>query len=71
VLAGIVSYGDLACDGDPPGVYTRIASPAIRSYLTQASPVSCAAQHSPPTVGGTVAVGETITCGAGSWSAAA
>jgi hypothetical protein len=67
VLAGIVSYGDLACDGDPPGVYTRIASPAIRSYLTQASPVSAPRNTSPPTVGGTVAVGQTISCGSGSW----
>jgi hypothetical protein len=68
VLAGIVSYGDLSCDGEPPGVYTRIASPAIRSYLTQASPISAPRNASPPTVGGTVAVGQTITCGAGSWT---
>jgi hypothetical protein len=68
VLAGIVSYGDLACDGSPPGVYTRIASPAIRSYLTQPSPVSAPRNTSAPAVGGTVAVGETITCGAGSWA---
>ena len=61
VLAGIVSYGDLACDGEPPGVYTRIASPAIRSYLTQGSPVSAPRNGSPPTVGGTVAVGQTVT----------
>jgi hypothetical protein len=68
VLAGIVSYGDLSCDGSPPGVYTRIASPAIRSYLTQASPVGAPRNASPPTVGGTAAVGETLACGAGSWA---
>ena len=35
LLAGIVSYGNLDCDGSPPGVYTRVASPAILSYITQ------------------------------------
>jgi secreted trypsin-like serine protease len=68
VLAGIVSYGDLACDGEPPGVYTRVASPDIRSYLTQANPMSAPRNASPPTVGGTVAVGQTVTCEPGSWS---
>jgi secreted trypsin-like serine protease len=68
VLAGIVSYGDLSCDGEPPGVYTRIASPAIRSYLTLGSPPDAPRNTSPPTVGGTVAVGQTITCGAGTWT---
>ncbi len=68
VLAGIVSYGDLDCDGSPPGVYTRVASPAIHSYLTQPNPISAPRNASPPTVGGTAAVGETITCGAGSWA---
>ena len=68
LLAGIVSYGNLDCDGSPPGVYTRVASPAILSYLTQPNPISAPRNASPPTVGGTAAVGETITCGAGSWS---
>ncbi|HEX6619274.1 MAG TPA: serine protease [Solirubrobacteraceae bacterium] len=68
VLAGIVSYGDLACDGSPPGVYTRVASTAIHRYLSQGSPTSAPRNTSAPAVGGTIAVGQTITCGAGSWS---
>jgi secreted trypsin-like serine protease len=67
-LAGIVSYGDLSCDGSPPGVYTRVASSAIHSYIAKDFPTSAPRNVSPPTVGGTVAVGQTITCGAGSWS---
>jgi secreted trypsin-like serine protease len=66
-LAGIVSYGNLECDGSPPGVYTRVASPAIQNYISQANPVSAPRNASPPTVGGTVAVGQTITCDPGSW----
>jgi trypsin len=67
LLAGIVSYGNLDCDGSPPGVYTRVASPAVQNYISQASPVSAPRNASPPTLDGTVAVGQTVTCGAGSW----
>jgi secreted trypsin-like serine protease len=66
-LVGIVSYGDLACDGSPPGVYTRVASSAIQSYLTQGNPVSAPRNTSPPVVGGAIEAGQTITCEAGSW----
>jgi secreted trypsin-like serine protease len=66
-LAGIVSYGDLSCDGSPPGVYTRVAAPAIRSYISQVTPIPSPRNTAPPTLGGTVAVGQTVTCGAGSW----
>jgi hypothetical protein len=66
-LAGIVSYGDLACDGSPPGVYTRVASSAIQSYLTQQNPVSAPRNTSPPAVGGAIEVGQTIACDPGSW----
>jgi secreted trypsin-like serine protease len=66
-LAGIVSYGNLECDGSPPGVYTRVASPAVQNYISQVNPVSAPRNASPPTIDGTIAVGQTITCGAGSW----
>ena len=46
-LAGIVSYGDLDCDGSPPGVYTRVASPAIQDYISQDDPGQRAAQREP------------------------
>jgi len=62
-----VSYGDLSCDGSPPGVYTRVASSAIRSYLTQANPVTAPRNTSPPAVGGVIGVGQTVTCEPGSW----
>jgi trypsin len=67
-LAGIVSYGDLSCDGSPPGVYTRVASSAIRNYISQVNPIPSPRNTAAPTLGGTVAVGETITCGAGTWT---
>jgi secreted trypsin-like serine protease len=67
LLAGIVSYGNLDCDGSPAGVYTRVASPAIQNYISQATPVSAPRNTAAPTLGGTIAVGQTITCGAGSW----
>ena len=67
---GIVSYGDLACNGSPPGVYTRVASSAIQSYLSQANPVSAPRNTSPPVVDGTLAVGQTITCAPGGWDGA-
>jgi trypsin len=66
-LAGIVSYGDPACDGSPPGVYTRVASSAIHRYISEPQPVASPRNTAAPAVAGTVAVGETITCGAGSW----
>ena len=69
-LAGIVSYGDLACNGSPPGVYTRVGSSAIKSYLSQANPVSAPRNTSPPVVDGTLAVGQTITCAPGGWDGA-
>jgi trypsin len=66
-LAGIVSYGNLECDGNPPGVYTRVASSAIQSYLTQENPVSAPRNTSLPAVGGAIEVGQTIACNPGSW----
>ena len=62
-----MSYGDLDCDGSPPGVYTRVASPAIQDYIGQDTPVSTPRNVSLPTVDGTAEVGQTITCGGGSW----
>ena len=47
-LAGIVSYGRPRVRRHPPGVYTRVASPAIQSYLSQANPVSAPRNTSPP-----------------------
>jgi secreted trypsin-like serine protease len=67
-LVGIVSYGDVACDGEPPGVYTRVVSNAVRNYLSQASPVSAPRNTSPPSVSGTAAVGQTIACNSGTWT---
>jgi Trypsin len=66
-LAGIVSYGDLSCDGSPPGVYTRVAAPAVRAYITDPFPVPAPRNTVAPTVGGTVEVGQTVTCASGSW----
>nr|XP_049461070.1 trypsin 3A1-like [Anopheles coluzzii] len=34
-LVGIVSWGSAACGSEYPGVYTRMASPSIQSFLAQ------------------------------------
>jgi Trypsin len=72
VLAGIVSSGSPydCADPDLPGLYTEIASPAVRSFLTLANPPPAPVNQSVPTLSGGATIGQQLTCSPGAWSGA-
>jgi hypothetical protein len=68
-LVGIVSWGAYGCaDADFPGVYTEIAAPSVRSFVTQANPPPAPANTSAPTLSGAAAVGGQLNCSPGAWT---
>jgi hypothetical protein len=68
-LVGIVSWGAYGCaDADFPGVYTEIAAPSVRSFVTQANPPPAPANQSAPTLSGAPAVGQQLVCSPGAWT---
>jgi hypothetical protein len=66
-LVGIVSSGGDCADPSAPGIYTEVASPVIRSFLTGPRPLT----GHPPAVTGPLNVGSTVTCDPGQWDQAA
>jgi hypothetical protein len=69
-LVGIVSWGSpYGCaDEDFPGVYTEIASPAIRSFVTLANPPPAPTNQLAPTLSGAATVGSQLNCSPGAWT---
>lgn len=66
-LVGIVSTGSLTC-GASPGVYTEVASPPVRSFLTTALPQPAPRVRADPAIGGTATVGSGLLCAPGRFS---
>jgi hypothetical protein len=69
-LVGIVSSGPEQGCGRPdlPGIYTEVAAPSIRAFLLQPDPPAAPANISAPTLTGTAAIGEQLTCSPGEWT---
>jgi hypothetical protein len=68
-LVGIVSSG-IGCASQYPGVYTEIAAPSVRSFVTLANPPAAPVKQSAPTLGGAATVGSQLNCSPGAWSGA-
>jgi hypothetical protein len=67
-LVGIVSSGVGCANATFPGIYTETAYPEIKTFLLQPNPPPAPALRSTPTLNGTAAIGQQLTCAPGDWS---
>jgi hypothetical protein len=67
-LVGIVSQGAGCAQDAHPGIYTEVAAPSIRSFVLQPDPVAAPMNQLAPTLSGTAAVGQRLTCSPGAWT---
>jgi trypsin len=69
-LVGIVSSGIGCASSSYPGVYTEIAAPSVRSFVSLANPPPTPHNQSAPTLGGAATVGSQLNCAPGVWTGA-
>jgi Trypsin len=69
-LVGIVSQGIGCANPNYPGIYTEISEPSIRTFVTLGNPPPAPANQSAPTLSGTAAIGQRLTCAPGVWTGA-
>jgi hypothetical protein len=67
-LVGIVSSGESCGNRDLPGIYTEVAAPSIRAFLTLANPPAAPTNRSAPALTGAAAIGQQLTCSPGEWT---
>jgi trypsin len=67
-LIGIVSFGRGCADPRYPGIYARLSQPDNNARATDPNPPPRAEPTAPPSVAGSPAVGQTLTCQTGGWT---